>query len=498
MNHDQFDAIVIGAGPGGSSCAALLGKKGLKTLLIEQNNKAGGKAMTVSKNGFRYELWPVTGGPMYDSRFEDILKEMGLTSEMVVPKHPTAMYYPDRTGRYQAFSGSLFGSPPAAGNQPEESPEIQMAKAIKWLGITEKDLEKIAIMAMEDAALTIPDIERLQNISYYDHIMKYDLPQSLVSLLGMQCNIIFVLPIDQIAASEFLKTSRDMAAKSAGYYSKGGYGRLFERCVEAFVKLGGEVSFSTRVEKIIVESGKVTGVQTSKGIFHAPIVVSNAGIQPTVLKLVGEEHFDKGYVNRVKDLVPSLGLMGTRYFLNRPFFKEGMNITFSDTTYWDAQRAQKAANGEVPDELLVFNVIPSNFDPELSPPGKQCVLSSTLCPADPDMKNNKAYWEKLDCMMDKIWPGFSDCIEYKENYSTKDVSNLLREKVLPGIGGECIGLGQVVGQCGDGKPSFAPPIRGLFYVGCDAGGYGCGTHQGVDSGFNVARQVELYYQTHSV
>ncbi len=457
MNQDQFDAIVIGAGPGGSSCAALLAKKGLKTLLIEQNNKAGGKAMTVSKNGFRYELWPVTGGPMYNSRFEDILKEMGLASEMVLPSHPTTMYYPDRSGRYQPFSGSLFGSPPDAVNQPEASPEVQMAKAMKWLGITEKDLEKIVRMAMEDATLTIPDIERLQNISYDEHIRKYDLPQSLISLLGMQCNIIF------------------------------------ERCVEAFEQLGGEVRFTTRVEKIIVESGQVRGVQTSKGTFYAPIVVSNAGIQPTVLKLVGEDHFDKGYVNRVKDLVPSLGLMGTRYFLNRPFFKEGMNIAFSDMTYWDAERAQKAAKGEVPDELLVFNVIPSNFDPDLSPPGKQCVLSSTLCPADPDMKNGDAYWAKLDHMMDRIWPGFSDCIEYKETYGTKDVSTLLREKVLPGIGGECIGLGQVVGQCGDGKPSFDPPIRGLFYVGCDAGGYGCGTHQGIDSGFNVAGQVEMYH-----
>jgi hypothetical protein len=32
-------------------------------------------------------------------------------------------------------------------------------------------------------------------------------------------------------------------------------------------------------------------------------------------------------------------------------------------------------------------------------------------------------------------------------------------------------------------------LPGLFYVGCDAGGYGCGTHQAVDSGINVADLV---------
>jgi prolycopene isomerase len=312
----------------------------------------------------------------------------------------------------------------------------------------------------------------------------------------MQANIVYVVPIDQVAASEFIRTSRDMSANAAGYYSKGGYGRLFERCVEKFKSLGGVVKLGAKAERIIIEQGKIKGVATSSGTFYAPIVVSNAGIQPTVLKLVGEEYFDRGYVNRVKDLIPSLGLMGIRYFLNKPFFKEAFNIVFSDDTYLNTERSLKLKSGDIPDELLVFNVIPSNFDPDLAPAGKQCVLSSTLCPADPDIKFNKQYWKKLDNMMEKVWPGFLSHVERKENYSTKNVSNMTRDQVLTGIGGECIGLGQVVGQCGRHKPSATAPIRGLFYVGCDAGGYGCGTHQGIDSAFNVARLVELYHQMH--
>ena len=48
---ETYDAIIIGAGFGGSSCAALLAKRGLKTLLIEKNALVGGKAMTMSKEG---------------------------------------------------------------------------------------------------------------------------------------------------------------------------------------------------------------------------------------------------------------------------------------------------------------------------------------------------------------------------------------------------------------------------------------------------------------
>ena len=46
------------------------------------------------------------------------------------------------------------------------------------------------------------------------------------------------------------------------------------------------------------------------------------------------------------------------------------------------------------------------------------------------------------------------------------------------------------------SPTAKAPLRGLFYVGCDAGGYGCGTHQAVDSAFKVAHMVIQYHQMH--
>jgi hypothetical protein len=62
------------------------------------------------------------------------------------------------------------------------------------------------------------------------------------------------------------------------------------------------------------------------------------------------------------------------------------------------------------------------------------------------------------------------------------------------VGGECIGLGQVVGQGGAKKPSTKAPVRGLFFVGCDAGGIGVGTQQAVDSGMKVADEVLRYHR----
>ena len=82
-------------------------------------------------------------------------------------------------------------------------------------------------------------------------------------------------------------------------------------------------------------------------MFEAPIVVSNAGIQPTVLKLVGEEHFDRSYVNYVKELVPSCGLPGIRYFLNKEVIKNPFGTIFSTDSYWTMERFNTAAAGEM-------------------------------------------------------------------------------------------------------------------------------------------------------
>ncbi|MCZ7534864.1 MAG: FAD-dependent oxidoreductase [Acidimicrobiia bacterium] len=102
---------------------------------------------------------------------------------------------------------------------------------------------------------------------------------------------------------------------------------------------------------------------------------------------------------------------------------------------------------------------------------------------------NEEAVRQVDRAMRRWYPELDGHVVRRETYTAQSVSAESRDAVVPGMGGECIGLAQVIGQAGRSKPDPRTPLGGLYLVGCDAGGYGCGTHQAVDSGFNVAEMV---------
>jgi len=478
---EKYDVIVIGAGIGGATCATLLARRGLRTLLVDKNTSPGGKAMVAGDRGFRYDLWPIVGGPSLNSQFARVLDELEMADqvEILTPRRSSVLMY--RGGgdtEYRRIVGSAV-------------PEAETTQAaFQMLDLQPADLPETARLFTEISAMTPADLEKLDDVSFSEFLTRYRLPQSLLTYFAMQSNIVFVVPIDLLAASEMIRTMQDFTLGGAGRYHSGGFGHMAEVFCQGVERYGGRVLLGTRVERIRVEDGAVTGIDTPDGHFEAPIVVSNAGIQPTALRLVGEEHFDRGYLSYVRGLVPSWGIMGIRYFLDRPFFEHGMYIAFSDESVLDSDRFAEMKSGWLPDDVLVFNTVPSFYDPTLAPEGKQCVVAGTLSSSDPELPHAEALWQRLDETIKRLWPGLEECVERQIRYGTQQVSSLTRDAVVPGQGGECIGLAQTVGQCGRHKPSAAAPLRGLYYVGCDAGGYGCGTHQAADSGVNLAELVE--------
>jgi len=483
MAEASYDAIVLGAGFGGSSCAGLLAKRGLKVLLVEKNAVAGGKAMSLSKNGFTYTAWVVIGAPVEGNLYQVVLDELGVAdlATLVVPG-----------GR-----GSIYKTP--GGKylpMPESSSEHLDPNVIfDWLDV-DRERRGAALQFFAEMTLMPPEqVAQLSGRSFADWVKGAEIPRALYAfIVSLCCDGMFMVPVDTLDAAEAIASLQAIFTRGGGIFCRGGFGRVAEACCEAVRRFGGDVLMSTRVERVLVENGEVQGIRTATGEFRAPIVISNAGIQPTVLKLVGAEHFDERYVKYVRELVPSYALIGHRYFLRRPVTEAPFGVIFSDQSPWTLERFQRACAGEASREGVLYYEVPSNYDPTAAPEGKQLLITGSFCPPDPKLAREELLaWARAgEETLFGAFPDLERCIESKDFYTTRSVSNATRDAVVPGAGGETIGLGQIVGQCGDQKPSIQAPIRGLFYVGCDAGGTGIGTQQALESGMNVAEAVVRY------
>ncbi len=486
MTDTNYDAIVIGSGPGGTSAATLLQKRGVKTLLLEKGNFLGGKMYSVEKDGYAYDLFPHGQVPMVGSQFETIFAELGVADEferaleIEDPREVITLAYRRKDWKeYRKVSQTQAMADPTPffklfGMEDE-------AEQAKMLGIMTEMIE-----------MTPENLSKVDDVTMKEWLDERDTPSELYNYMGFQANGSLAEPLDLVCASEMILIMQQIFLQGGGGQYKGGFGLLTNVMVREFEKNGGTLIKNNKVEKILVENSTVTGVVTEKGTFHAPVVVSAAGLQPTILNLVGEENFDKGYVDYIKGLVPGWAFTSVRYFLNKPVMETGMYVMYSDDSWLDVARYEKMKKGEIPEEVILYMVNHNFYDENATPPGEQVLVSGTICTANPDAEEIAALYERMDQQMRDTFPEIWDACVRREYTGPKEIRDLTRDSALPKVGGECVGLAQIVGQCGKHKPKSETPLRGLYISGADAGGEGMGTHQSALSGTRVARMVQLY------
>ncbi len=482
---DKYDVIVVGAGLGGSVCAALLAKAGVKTLLLDKNSRVGGKAIGISVNGFRSENWPTFGIPMEAGPFVEAFRRLGIESKLDVAPGSFAMMYRPKGGKWATHVD-------APGSKVEDA----TVNFFDSWGLDPEEREACLNVLAEMAMFTPEQLDELDDVSVQQWIAdKGDVPGPIRGFLATHSNLMATGLYELVSISEIARIMQVFGGGGETGYPRGGYGRVVEDITDALEANGGKLLTSTRVERIVVEDGRVAGVETKDEVFRAPIVVSNAGIHPTVLKLVGEEHFDKSYVGYVKDIVPSLGFTSVRYIFSKPVMEHGVYVATTEDSYLDLERLDRMRDGIIPDEIALDGVVPCHFDPEMAPEGKQMLLLGTWCTPDPDGKELEAVHKKIDEMFDEMFPEAVPYIESREGrVGPAEISKVSRDSVLPGVGGEAAGLAVTVGYSGKSKPDPKSPLPGLFFVGHDAGGSGhLASHQAVNSGLNVASVVRFYW-----
>jgi prolycopene isomerase len=482
-SSDDFDVAVIGAGYGGVTVAALLAHSGRRVALVEKTRRAGGKAQTMDRGKYRYEMFGAVGIPAYNSRFHELVDRLGVAERVpfIIPEGDVAsLIYKAASGEWRSMHSPLQQT-----GDPKQIDDLR-----RVFGLTDEDLAAMgnmygAIMTLEGA-----DLDALDDVGMLGWMQSFGLPTSLLSQFCAQLNMLFVVPVNRLCASEAILTLRQQALGGAGRYHLGGYGRVAEVCADYVTEHGGAYFTTERVRRVIVEGGRAIGLETENRVLRARTVISNAGIQPTVLRLAGREHFPSDYVARVESLEPSWAIAGNRYILDAEVFNAALIPIFSDESWLDDERFARMQAGTWPAVPLISIDVTSAFDPSLvAVPGHQVLNTQVFCPADPNTPMAGEAIRRAQVILDEQFPDLRKHIIRTEPYGPRQCSGLTRDSVLPGCGGEAVGLAQVVGQCGKSKPDARTPLPGLYLVGCDAGGRGAGTHQAVDSGFNVAAMV---------
>ncbi|MFJ8077159.1 phytoene desaturase family protein [Streptomyces sp. NPDC096176] len=309
-NRKEWDAVVVGSGIGGLVCAAYLAVSGLRVLVLEQHDVAGGNSH-VFRRRRRYEfdvgihylgdcgpgglLPSVFGGLGLADRISYLPMDQDGFDRIVVPGLTL-----DVPAGWDGYRKCLCEALPgdAAGIDTFTAICSAVGSEGRAALLSDENLTGEQLAARSPAFTawehrTLADLfdhcglSRRARTVLAAHAPTYGLPPH-------QCP----LPTHAAIVDHYLH---------GAYYPKGGGQMLPAGLVEVIESHGGQVRTRTRVERILVTSGRATGVALSDGqVLTAPLVVSNADYTRTVQGLVGEEHFDADTAERTRTSTMSL------------------------------------------------------------------------------------------------------------------------------------------------------------------------------------------------
>ena len=296
---DDWDAVVIGSGIGGLSCAAILANAGKKVLVCEAHDRAGGVAHDYEVQGFTFENGPSLYAGLSPNASPNPLKHVF----QIIGEEPEWLTY-DRWGT--AFPEGTFAAAVGAKDFKERIlPTYAGPGAADQFDTLMKRVEPLgeAIFGVPSAAVREDAFAALT-------LGRYGL--SLATLLAVGPAPALSRPfsevLDQCGVTDaFLRNWLDMicfllqgattkeapttlmAYMLSDFYCdgvvldfpKGGTKSIIDALVRG-VRKNGELRLNAPVAKVLMEDGATTGVELASGeIIRAPIVVSNADLWTT-------------------------------------------------------------------------------------------------------------------------------------------------------------------------------------------------------------------------
>ena len=452
-------AVVIGSGVGGSGSAALLAKQGYDVTLLEGQPFAGGRCASLEKEGFRYDF----GVHMF-SRGEkgplgEINRRTGGDLRWVTYDWPCHIM-----GRME------FDFP------IDITSLLRQFYLARKLGVKPKNY--LGAFRLFLNLMGGKGVEENDGMVLQDYVSRFTDDETIHLFVNCVSQLYFAQSYRESSAGEFLWSFSRMFKGASFGYPVGSGGNIPGSYVESVGRLGGRALFEDEAARIVVEGGRVTGVETDKGTYPADLVVSNVGMRNTAY-LAGKENFPEDYMDKAEGFKDSNAYVTIKYALDRKV------IPYPVVFYMPHVAPEKVFDyiekGEPPEEPYIFMPVPTNHDPSLAPEGKQLVIAGTAAPAGASDELCNAILDRVHAQVCEVFPDLEGAMLWEARSTGADVRELTGHRA-----GECIGLAQVPGQVGKDRPGHATPVQGLYLVGADAGSRGIGTEMAAGSALALA------------
>jgi phytoene dehydrogenase-like protein len=521
----RFDAVIVGGGHNGLTCACYLAKKGLKVAVFERRSILGGAAVTEEFHpGFRNSTASYTVSLLNPKVIRDLrLAEHGLK----VLERPMQNFLPLPDGRslvagpesarttasVRSFSARDAGRLPGYYRMLDAAVDLLRRQLLETPPADPRRLRDLwsTLNLGRHFRKLAPEIQRdiheLFTRSAGDLLDHWFETDAVKALFGFDAVVgSFASPYTPGSAYVLLHHVFGEVNGKPGVWGHavGGMGAITQAMAAEARRLGVHLETDAPVRRIITRQSSATGIELEDGrVIEGSAIAANVGPKLLYLKLLGEADVPPEVRARIERLRVgsatfrmNVALSELPRFTAAPRDDGGAHlgsgiILAPSLEYMDRAFAQARLNG-ISDEPIVEMLIPSTLDKTLAPPGAHvaslfCQHFSYALPGGRDWRQEKqSAVDRIFATVDSYAPNFRASVLGFSALSPLDL-----EEKLGLIGGDifhgALGLDQLwAARPMLGYGDYRTPLKGLYL--CGSGAHPGGGVTGVP-GHNAAREI---------
>ena len=424
----SYDGIIIGAGQHGLVLGSYLARAGLRILLVERRLSYGGGLSTreVTKPGFYHNLHSINHFHITETPW---FKDLGLEARV--------SYI---TPRYEFGQAHLDGTALVLGRDLDETianiarfSQKDASTFREWNRRAEEITSRILLperyaeplpQAEREALLNetalgrdFLEVTRRQPLDVVDELFENEHVKLLflfkVSLFGTWLT-------DTLSkTSPMGSVIRAFDLQSGYQLCRGGSFNLARGLMETFIAAGGTFAPQVRIDRIVIEGGRATGIALDDGriVRAGAFVASTLDVHQTFERLVGREQLPKDMRARLDGFqYTAWTLFGLHLALHESprFAAEAFDPNINRALKWSigadtmadlASAHRDVQAGRVP-AVVQFGSGPlSLIDPIQAPPGKHTTYAWHVMPLEPDTggKDYEAFKEEFSEKILQTW-----------------------------------------------------------------------------------------------